>query len=157
MRTLILGLGNDLRGDDGVGLRVIEDLRSRFSFPGSVDLHSTGASGVHVMHFLFQYERLYIVDACEVDSKHVGRFWVRTLSDLPENTRGFQSSHSISVKTLLTWGTAMGFKDPKDVLFFLIGIERISNPYHLTVCDHLSDRVRSVVPLVSKKIVRDLH
>jgi Ni,Fe-hydrogenase maturation factor len=50
MRTLFLGLGNDLRGDDAVGLHVVEYVRSLNIESADVSLERILASGIHADH-----------------------------------------------------------------------------------------------------------
>ncbi len=46
MKTLVAGMGNVLRGDDGFGIRVIEELSKNHSFPEEIDLYEAGIGGI---------------------------------------------------------------------------------------------------------------
>ncbi len=63
--TLILGLGNVLRGDDGVGAAVISSLQSQ-SLPDGVDLIDGGTAGLEIVLLLKEYRRVIVVDAAEM-------------------------------------------------------------------------------------------
>ena len=64
-RTLVLALGNPLRGDDGVGAAVLDTLRDD-ALPPSVDLIDGGTSGLELVLILQDYPRAIIIDAAEM-------------------------------------------------------------------------------------------
>ena len=63
--TLILGLGNPLRGDDGLGPRVVAELQ-RHRLPDGVAGEDGGVAGVGLLQYLEQWERVLIVDIAEM-------------------------------------------------------------------------------------------
>jgi len=65
--TLVLGIGNVLRKDDGAGIRVIELLRER-NLPDSVRLLDGGTAGIDLLPYLEGADRIIIVDALITDS-----------------------------------------------------------------------------------------
>lgn len=58
---LVLGLGNDLLGDDAIGLRVAEQLRGEF--PGKVEVRSTSVFGLALLDELIGRERVLVIDS----------------------------------------------------------------------------------------------
>ena len=60
-KTIILALGNDILGDDGVAFHAARLLRSEF--PGSVDVVETGEAGLPLLDHLEPYGRVLILDA----------------------------------------------------------------------------------------------
>ncbi len=66
MNTLILGLGNSLRGDDGVGPAVIEKLRNHPDLPPNVDLVDGGTAGLETAVYLQNRQKVIIIDAADV-------------------------------------------------------------------------------------------
>jgi hydrogenase maturation protease len=71
-KILILGLGNILMADDGVGVRVVERLRKKYRFPRRVGLVDGGIRGLALLPHLEGVRRLLVVDAVE-SSKGPGR------------------------------------------------------------------------------------
>jgi hydrogenase maturation protease len=63
--TLILGLGNPLRGDDGIGPRVVEDLTDH-NLPEGVTALDGGTGGLDLLRLMEEWERVVIVDAADV-------------------------------------------------------------------------------------------
>jgi hydrogenase maturation protease len=69
-RVLILGIGNTLRSDDGLGVyivRLIEE--SGVSLPEGVDLLDGGTAGFDLLGLIDEYDKIVIVDALKVDDK----------------------------------------------------------------------------------------
>lgn len=64
--VLILGLGNPLRRDDGIGPRVIEELKAR-ELPEGVRALDGGTGGLDILHLIEGWENVVAVDAADVD------------------------------------------------------------------------------------------
>ena len=62
-RTLVLGLGNILLQDDGIGIRVVNRLMERYALPDDVQALDGGVRGLALMPHLEGVERLLIIDA----------------------------------------------------------------------------------------------
>ncbi len=62
-KTLILGVGNLLMSDDGVGIRVIERLEAAYRLPEDVQTLDGGTCGLDLLHYLEGVEHLIVVDA----------------------------------------------------------------------------------------------
>lgn len=64
-RTLVLALGNPLRGDDGVGTAVVAQLE-RMAVPPSVDILDGGTPGLETVLLIQGYERVIVIDAADM-------------------------------------------------------------------------------------------
>jgi hydrogenase maturation protease len=70
--VLVIGLGNPLRGDDGVGPRLVEELNHR-GLPGEVTALDGGAGGLDLLQVLEGWQRVVVVDAADV-GREPGQF-----------------------------------------------------------------------------------
>ena len=61
--TLVLALGNPLRGDDGVGLAVLDRLAANATFPDDVTLLDSDALALDMLFTIHRYRQVVIVDA----------------------------------------------------------------------------------------------
>lgn len=98
MKTLILGVGNLLLRDEGVGIHVIHALEKE-SLPSGVDLMDGGTGGFHLISWLEKYERIVMIDAT-LDNNPPGTIRVirpRYASDFPP----LMSAHEIGLKDML--------------------------------------------------------
>ncbi len=63
--TLVLGLGNILLGDEGVGVRVVERLLEQYCFPEEVRVMDGGTLGLDLLPYIEDASRLLVVDAVQ--------------------------------------------------------------------------------------------
>ena len=61
-KTLVLGVGNLLMGDEGVGIRVVRRLEERLSDPGT-EIVDGGTGGLHLLEYFLDRDRVILVDA----------------------------------------------------------------------------------------------
>lgn len=66
--TTIIGIGNLLLKDEGVGVHAIEALRERYSFPGDVQLLDGGTKGLDLLCFI-EGDRLMLIDAVDFSAE----------------------------------------------------------------------------------------
>lgn len=65
--VLVLGLGNLLRRDEGLGIRAMERLRACYALPAAVQLVDGGTLGLELLSYLEGAERVLILDAALTD------------------------------------------------------------------------------------------
>lgn len=90
MKTLIIGLGNTIRGDDGVGIYVARELRSKLN-DHSIDIKETHYSGLKLMDLVYDYGKIVIIDALKDKNKRAGQVYLFE----PENNNFDRSSHNL--------------------------------------------------------------
>ena len=61
-KTLILGVGNVLMGNEGVGVKAVEFLRDQ-DLPGNAVLLDGGTGGFHLLGLFYEYSRIILIDA----------------------------------------------------------------------------------------------
>jgi hydrogenase maturation protease len=81
MKTLVLGIGNDILGDDGVGIHVARAVARKISAK-ETRVEETGAAGLSLLELIKGHERLIIADAILTDNTEVGKIHRLTLKDL---------------------------------------------------------------------------
>lgn len=98
VNTLILGVGNLLLKDEGVGIHVIQALEKE-NLPPHVQLMDGGTGGLHLLNWLQGYERLIMIDAT-LDSNPPGTVRLirpRYAADFPP----LMSAHEIGLKDMI--------------------------------------------------------
>jgi hydrogenase maturation protease len=68
-QTLVLGLGNILMRDEGVGVRVVERLLERYDFPVGVQVLDGGTLGLDLLPWVEGVDRLLVVDAVDMGAE----------------------------------------------------------------------------------------
>ena len=138
-RRLVLGIGNVLMGDEGVGVHAIEYLQ-RESWPADVELIDGGTGGFHLLDYLSAKEPLVMIDAT-FDGKPVGT--VTTLR--PKYARDFPralSAHDIGLRDLVEAAQLTGALPDVHLITVSIGIIR---PMEMV----LSPMVEAALPAVA--------
>lgn len=143
MKTLVLGLGNPILGDDGVGWRVVERLASR-ALPPNVEVDCCSLGGLSLMERMSGYERVILVDAIYTGEQEAGKICCFTLAELPDRSAGHTTSaHDTSLRNALNVGRSMGIALPDDEKITVIAIEA-ERVYDFS--EELSPAVASAVP-----------
>jgi|YNPNPStandDraft_1061719.scaffolds.fasta_scaffold00327_11 hydrogenase maturation protease len=70
MRIGIIGLGNPLRRDDGVGLIILDNIRKRMiNPPCDIDYLDAGTPGVRLIHYISRYDVVVLIDAVDFNGE----------------------------------------------------------------------------------------
>ena len=143
MRTLVLGLGNELAGDDAVGLLVARRLREELD--GSVDVVESSASGLALIEVLAGYDRAVVVDAIVT-----GRVPSGTITEmgLDEVCRVIApSTHQAGLPELAAVASRLGLRFPSQTVVFAV---EVVDPY--TIGAGLSEPVAGAVDELVRRV-----
>jgi hydrogenase maturation protease len=136
--TLVIGLGNPLRGDDGVGVRAIQMLAAQ-ALPPGVQLADGGTQGLGIVNLMEGQQRVILIDAAEV-GRSPGQFARFTLDEA--QLRGdaqHLSVHAAGLRDALLLAQALRML-PDEVVIF--GVQ----PASLEWGNRLSREVEATVP-----------
>jgi hydrogenase maturation protease len=98
--TLILGVGNLLLQDEGVGLHVIRRLQERYTLPENVQVLDGGTLGLDLLYYLEGVENLLLVDAVET-GKEPGTLLRLEGEEVPAFLSIKMSPHQIGIPDML--------------------------------------------------------
>ena len=143
--TLILGLGNPLRGDDGVGVRVVEALAER-ALPGEVEVVDGGTGGLGIVNLMEGRQRVILVDAADM-----GRAPGEFVRFTPEDARllgdaEHLSIHGAGLRDSLMLAQALGTL-PEEIIIF--GVQSVELDWKSA----LSPEVEASLPALVEAIV----
>lgn len=120
MRTLVVGLGNPILGDDGVGWKVAEEVRKLIPPDLPVEVECVSLGGISLMEHLIGYDRAILIDSLAVEGP-AGSILILPLDDLPNySAYHTTSSHDTTLQTALDMGRSIGAKLPGQVM--VVGI-----------------------------------
>ncbi len=120
MKTLVLGLGNPLLCDDGIGLHVARELEKQFADDPAVEVGEDYWGGLRLMERMIGYDRVIIIDAI-LTGGELGTIHLLTPDDIP--TQRSASVHDVNLPTALEFGRHAGASLPTASDITLIGIE----------------------------------
>ncbi len=145
MKTLVLGIGNPILGDDGVGFHVVEALQSDPP-PGDITFECVDASGFALLDYVVDYDRVVIVDAIMTEGGKPGQVYRLGLDNFRPSKHTI-SPHDTDLPTALHLGATMKLSLPKK-----IDIVAVEIPPVYEFSQQLSDKVSKAVPKAAKLV-----
>lgn len=123
MKTLVLGLGNILLQDEGVGVRVIERLQKEYVFPEEVTVLDGGTLGLDLLSYIEETPRIVIVDAVTANLEAGALVRLRN-EEIPAFLGVKMSPHQIGLQDLLGLARLRGHF-PEEVILLGAQIEQM--------------------------------
>ena len=140
MKTIILGVGNPILGDDGVGIHIARELKKQIQNPNiTIDEAITG--GMNLLDLLLGYERAIILDAVKSEENEDGEVKRIPLSNF--STMHSCNPHDVSLIEAIELAKKMGEnKIPREIV--IIGVMMKEIPYEFG--EELSKKINMAVP-----------
>ena len=142
-KILVAGMGNVLRGDDGFGVRVVEELSKSISDADDVDLYEAGIAGIGLVQELMSgYDVLILIDAIDKGREPGSLFVVEpVLSDVDE-----LKLHESMVD--------MHYADPSKVLVLAKALNVCPSKVFVVGCqpEYVDDAVEGLRPSVERAV-----
>jgi hydrogenase maturation protease len=142
MKVLILGVGNLLKGDDGVGLHIVDLLRNE-ELGDTVDIKD-GVSGFDILGEIAGYDKVIIIDAIKTNGQP-GTIYTFSLNELrAQKAEHSFSSHNLNLSSLIQLGEKIyPGKIPDDIIIIAIEAKDIS-----TLSETCTPEVEKAIPQV---------
>lgn len=151
--TLVLGMGNPILGDDGVGVRIAEAVERALPVGAGVDVSEACVGGLSLMERMVGYERVILVDALCTEPVHAGAVRKLSLDDLRAmgSTQHGASAHDTNLLTALEAGKRMSLPLPEEITIYAVEAENV-----LDFGETLTPEVAAAIPAVVRAILADL-
>lgn len=148
-RTVVIGLGNPLMGDDGIGIAALQRLRSEWSLPAAVALVDGGIWGMRLLPEIEDADRLLLLDAIDVGA-NPGTLQVLERGQIPRYLATKISSHQVDLQDVLALAELRGTLPQQTVA---IGLQ----PAAVEWSGEISDAVRPGLDALVLAVVRQLE
>jgi hydrogenase maturation protease len=144
----LIGLGNVLLRDDGIGIHALNIIRKRFSFSPPIEIIDGGTMGLDLLPFLKDGSKLLFLDAVDFD-REPG--YIKTLEDeeIPSTLQTKLSVHHIGLSDLL-WAARL--MDIRPGRICLMGIQPESIDVGLEMTERIGSRVDELVQRIIHKL-----
>jgi hydrogenase maturation protease len=149
-KTLILGLGNPILSDDGVGPAVARALEGRID-PKIADVVEVSLGGLDLLDLLAGYERVVIIDAIKTNNGKTGQIH-RLKAAALANTRHAASPHDVNLATALEMGKKLGMKMPSRIDIYAVEAEDTES-----FSEACTPAVAAAVPECADMIIQELN
>jgi hydrogenase maturation protease len=145
-KFLILGLGNIILKDEGVGVYVAQRMQ-QMSLPPYVEVLDGGIKGLDLLDFIEDREKVVVVDAVKAGTQP-GTLFRFTDKDLAGKKGVLRAAHGIDFSDVITIAAMTGKKP--DVVF--LGIE----PEDLDVGMELSPLIEKNIPVLINLVMKEI-
>jgi len=155
-KTLIIGLGNPILTDDGVGVKIALALEEQIDLEAHPELTITEASagGLRLMEALLGYDRVILIDAYYLNPETTtpGKIHHLSLDDLRSisPTQHSTSAHDTSLVTALDAAAKMGYQIPSEFSIYAVEVENI-----LEFSETPTPAVAKAIPIVVSLILEE--
>ncbi len=152
MKTLIIGLGNPILGDDAVGWKVAQQVAQRIEGYQNIEVDFLSLGGLSLMERMTGFKRVILIDAIYTRQQPVGTLTAFPLSVLPDPTTGHTTAaHDTSLRTALSVGRSMDIPLPDDDNVQVVAIEA-KNVHDFS--EKLSPLVAAAVPRAVETVMK---
>jgi hydrogenase maturation protease len=146
-KTLILGIGNLILKDEGIGVHVVRALEEK-KLPPEVDLIDGGTATMDLLSIIYESERIIVIDALKAGGEP-GTIYRCLPEDLMETSDRPLSLHQLGLLDVLGMSRQLG----GNAAVVIIGVE----PKEISWGLELTEELQAVIPEVVKAVKKELR
>jgi hydrogenase maturation protease len=146
MKTLILGIGNPILTDDGVGIRVAQQIGQQEI--EDVAVAETCEAGLALLDYIADHDRMIIIDSIKTGQGKPGELYHFRLDELGESS-GFATSHGLDMATAFKLGERAGYKIPGIISIYAVEVS--DNDVFGETC---SEEIEGRIPEIASEIIQ---
>jgi hydrogenase maturation protease len=155
-KILIVGLGNPILTDDGVGVKVAYEVEKALgaNIPDNLSITEASVGGLRLMELLVGYDRVILIDAMLLKNGDTpGTIHHLTLKDLQDisPTQHSASAHDTSLVKALEIGKRIGLHLPTSFSIYAVDVENI-----LDFSEEPTPAVAAAIPIVTANVLAEL-
>jgi hydrogenase maturation protease len=145
VRTIVVGIGNPILGDDAVGIHVARELVP-FRKELDIDIEEAYTGGLNLLEMIVGYDRAVLVDSICQPEKRIGKVMVLDPAKIP--SAHSTNPHDVSFPEALEMAKRIeGYKIPDEIKLVAINIERC-----VDFTTDLSEDVKKAIPKALEKV-----
>lgn len=148
MKIAILGVGNILLKDEGIGVKVVKKLENECTLPADIALIDAGTDGPHLTSIVAEFDKIIVIDAVEGGEKP-GTIYRFTLNQISFDTTPHLSIHEMGVLEALNQVKLLG-KEPH-VTFIGVEPQDIS-PWGMDLSPVVEEKIPEIIKLVLQEL-----
>ena len=152
LKTLVLGLGNPILTDDGVGIYVVREVAEHCS-RSEVACAEASVGGLRLLEIIAGYERVIIVDAIQTADGQPGDLYQLHPNDLRVSLHA-GSTHDLSLPNALALGRSLGMPLPQDkeITILAVEVEDVT-----TFGETCTPYIKAAIPRLTQMVLDQAH
>ncbi len=155
-RTLVLGLGNPILSDDGVGIHVVRAVAASFAqhpLGSNVTVAEAAVGGLRLLEVIAGFDRVVIVDAIQTPGGRPGDVYRLRPDDLRASLHT-GSTHDLTLPGALALGRGLGMPLPTDEAITVLAVEAEDV---LTFAETCTPQVQAAIPRIVRAVMDELQ
>jgi len=152
MKILVLGIGNILFGDEGIGVHLVNYIEEKYEFSGphQVDLIDGGTLAHRLIPIIVEYDKVFIFDTVDVDDGKIGDVYFFNFLDVPECVTWQGSAHELEMLQTLEMIHLMGDLPETKIIGVVPYVIGEDTTFHIT------DEVKEAAKLMERILINEL-
>jgi hydrogenase maturation protease len=146
---LILGIGNILLKDEGIGVRVVEKIKD-MPLPSDVEVMDGGTLGLDLLFYIEGRKKVIVIDTVKAD-RPPGTLYRFTDKDLEEKTGLLRTAHGVDFSDVIKAADRFSEKKPEEIIF--IGVE----PEDMSEGTELSPTIEEKIPRIIELVMKEIE
>jgi hydrogenase maturation protease len=152
-KTIILGIGNPILRDDGVGVHVAEELKKHIRKPG-VTIDSAFTGGMNLLDLMVDHDRAILIDAVKMENKKLGEVGLFELGEI--SAFHTCNPHDVSLPQAIDLAKRLGEnRIPTDIKIVGINIGELGCEFGEELSSEIEKAIPKAVELVKKEVESD--
>ena len=150
MKTIVLGVGNPILSDDGVGIYVAQQIKQRVK-DSNVTVEEALTGGMNLLDLILGYDKAIIIDAVKTSSGRNGEVHRYHLKDL--STVHSCNQHDVTLVEAITLAKKLGEEHiPQEIVIIGISVTEIPCEFG----EQLSETIAAAVPNAVEMILAEI-
>jgi hydrogenase maturation protease len=149
-KALILGIGNTIRGDDGVGIYIAANLKKQL-VSVDIDVMETHEAGINLLELIAGYQKIVIIDSIKSYNGKPGSVYRFGRDDF-RTQKTFFSSHQIGLSALFDIAERTSRELSKDITIYGVEVEKND-----VFSEEITDKVKKSIPKVVKRVKTEIE
>ncbi|MCD6393497.1 MAG: hydrogenase maturation protease [Planctomycetes bacterium] len=147
--TIVLGLGNPLMGDEGIGIKLIEMLQSASGDFPEADFVDAGTGGMSLLHLISDRRKAVIIDCAHMGTEPgtIRQFTPDHVKTVKQLTH--LSLHEVDIIKVIDLARQLG-ECPEEIIFF--GIEPETVTQQMELSNILTDRLAQYIETIKTQL-----
>jgi len=151
MKILILGIGNILFGDEGIGVHLANYIDEKYEFSGhQVDVVDGGTLAQRLIPIITEYDKVFIFDCVDVDEAEIGDVYFFDFREVPECVSWQGSAHEVEMLQTLQMIEMMGDLPETKIIGVVPYVIGEDTTFHIT------EPVQKAAKLMEKVLIDNL-
>jgi len=153
-KIIVIGLGNKVLGDDGIGTHLISDLQRELNLDG-ISYQTSVNGSMEIIELLNEYQRAFIIDGIRTAEGKPGDIYFMDSNNFLE-TLHISNPHDMDFLTSLKLAEKLNFKIPEKIS--IIAVEVMEDKvFNESLTPSLLEKYPDILQLTINSIKSDLH